>query len=199
MIKKFSFTEKNIFILLFVISFFSFSLKFIGGLRSDSIALVNHSYDMLIDAIVSALSLFAIRKTKEFQENLALFKGLMLGSFGLISLYSLFEKLSGKYEPIAEEILTYGSYSILLNIISISFIYRSRKNSLLLKSSWLACKMDFLVNLFFLASGFTIDLFKSNIPDLIMSLIISFLFIKAFFDVFLEWKSIKKPFIEKTV
>jgi Co/Zn/Cd efflux system component len=198
MIKKLKFSEKQIFLMLFFVSTLSFSIKFIGGLRSESVALINHSYDMLIDSVVSGLSLFAIKREREFQENLALLKGGMLGLFGIISFFSLFEKFFNSYEPLGSEMFNFGIYSIILNLVSILFIARSRNESLLLKSSWLACKMDLMVNVFVLVGAYAVERYKTNFPDLLLSGFISYLFVKAFLEIYADWKKSRKQLIQQT-
>ena len=182
MIKILQLKEKNISVLLFFLNFSSFLIKFIGGLNSNSLAIMSHSYDMFIDALVSGISLWAIGRENKTKEKIALIKGFLFFLFGITTICSAFKNFGESTLPNPTELGFYSFLSILINIASIFLIFRSRNESILLKTSWFACRNDFLVNLILLIDAGIIHKAVSNFPDLIISGFIGYIFISSFLE-----------------
>lgn len=165
-----------------------FLIKFIGGVLSGSAGVLIHSFDMLGDTLMYGISLYFALKPISWQNNLGLAKGSLLGFFGIASIYELSIKISKDQVPLVEGIGISSLLSLMINIIAISIIFRYRDQSLNLKSSWLACRNDLIANILLIFSALSVSFFNSNIPDLIVGLIISLMFIASAIDIIKQWR-----------
>lgn len=182
----FDFSDSKIFISLIFLNFFAFVSKFIGGLISKSAASTSHSLDMLIDSFGSILSLFAIKKGDSAETIVSLIKAFLLLLFGVSSIYSSFRLIFDAKIPDPEALEFFTFISIGLNLISIGLLFKKRNSSILLKSSWLAVRNDFIVNILFLINTIALRNMKSLIVEFFICISIGFLFLHSFIVILFE-------------
>jgi len=69
------------------------------GWLSESIALIADSLDMLADAIVYAIALYAVGKSTQHKANAALVSGYFQLGLGVLILLDIARRLAGESEP----------------------------------------------------------------------------------------------------
>ena len=161
------------------INIMMFVVEFGAGIRADSLSLTGDSLDMLGDALVYASSLYVINKSVKAQAGAAFLKGAIMflfaiGVFARAS-YQLFTGAS----PEASIIGMVGVVALLANLLCLLLLTRHRKDNLNMSSVWLCSRNDIIANTSVLVAAALVFLTHSILPDLVVGLLLTFIFAKS--------------------
>lgn len=152
-----------------------FLLEFLVGIYSDSTGLIADSLDMLADAVVYGIGLYAIGKAAEKKIHAATLSGWfqILLAFGVLT--EVIRKFIYGSEPLSDWMIGMGLLALAVNVICLMLIAKHRHGEVHMRASWIFSANDVLANLGVIISGFLVALFASNLPDLIIGLFITLL------------------------
>jgi len=171
--------ESKVLITLLVINAVMFVVEIVLGILSESTALIADSMDMLADAIVYGIGLYAVGRAAMVKIHAAHLSGIfqiILGSFVAIDV--LRRTIIGS-EPESLLMIIVGSVALIANIICLRLISRHRDGEVHMRASWIFSKNDVIANLGIIIGGGLVYLFDSRYPDLIIGLAISVLVIRG--------------------
>lgn len=155
---------------LFIMTFM-FLVEIISGIYADSIGLISDSLDMLADAAVFALSLYAVGKAVHFKKNAAKISGYLQITLVIGTVIELVRKFIAGSEPIGPMMIVIALIALISNALCMWILYRHRNNEVHMKASWIFLSNDVIVNLGVILAGILVILTSSHIPDLIIGLI----------------------------
>lgn len=163
-----------------------FVVEFSYGLASRSNALIADSLDMLADAFVYAVTLWALTGTHQTKSQVALGKGVVMGALGLFVLYEVIQKILNPILPEATTITVVGAIALVANVICVLLLLRFRDNELNIKSAWVCSRNDALTSGSVIVAGLLVGHFQSMWPDIIVGLGIVFLVFSSSFNIVKE-------------
>jgi Co/Zn/Cd efflux system component len=165
--------ERRTLITLLSINAFMFVAELTLGWFAQSAGLIADSLDMLADATVYGLSLYAVGKGITKQVRAARVSGYLQIILGLGVLFEVLRRLLFGSEPQSTLIIVVGSVALLANIICLVLISRHRDGGVHMRASWIFSTNDVIANLGVIVSGILVATIGSRFPDLIIGAVIS--------------------------
>jgi len=175
-----------------------FFVELIGGLYSHSLALVADAGHMLTDLAALGLSLFAVRisalpathsKTygyKRAEILAALANGLLLALIGLLIVYEGYRRLALPREVRSGVMLVIAATGFAANLVTAGLLYRSRRDSLNMRSVFFHVLGDTVGSAGALTAGTMMLLWHWYVADPIVSLLIALLILFGSWDLVRE-------------
>ncbi len=164
---------------LLAINFTMFLVEILIGFYADSTGLVADGLDMLADSLVYGISLYAVGKTIKVKNKAAFFSGIMQISLGLLCLLEVVRKFYFGSEPLSNYMIVVSTIALFANIWSLILIHKHKDGEIHMKASWIFSANDVIVNTGVIISGILVYILKSNIPDLLIGGIVSFIVLKG--------------------
>ncbi len=165
--------QSRVLILLLVINGVMFFAELIAGLIGDSTALIADSLDMLADATVYTISLYAVGRSLHIKEKAAHISGIFQVALGLGVLFDIVRRAVIGSEPESIMMVATGSVALVANTICLFLIYKHRQGEVHMRASWIFSKNDVIANLGVIGAGLLIAFTESSYPDLIIGLLIA--------------------------
>jgi cation diffusion facilitator family transporter len=163
-----------------------FLVELVAGLLAGSVALLADSLDMLGDTLVYGFSLFVIGKAAHWRARSALLKGGIMAAFGLGVLGQGVYKLFVPATPEAGLMGFVAVIALVANGVCLYLLTRHRADDINMRSTWLCSRNDIVANTgVILAAGAT-ALTSSIWPDLLISALITAVFLRAALTVITE-------------
>jgi Co/Zn/Cd efflux system component len=156
-----------------------FGVEFVIGWLASSVALQADSLDMLGDTLVYGFSLFALMRSDRWKASAALLKGVIMAAFGFGVLGEAAYKLM--YGGAPEALLMGGTATVALaaNAVCLFLLTRHRNDDLNMRSTWLCSRNDIIANTGVILAAGSVYLTTSKLPDIVISLIITYLFLRS--------------------
>ncbi|TAL35474.1 MAG: cation transporter [Alphaproteobacteria bacterium] len=153
------------------------------GYLAHSKALVADTLDMAGDAVASASGLFVQNKSKKWQAGVALAKAAVMGAMGVGVLVGAVLAISSPVLPVMAAMGIVGAMAFAANAASYLLLYPYRNDNINMKSTMMCMKNDMVSNVAVLAAAGASRLLLSPIPDIIVGIAISGLFIKSSIEI----------------
>jgi len=171
--------ERKTLIAVLAINATMFLVEFVAGWVSQSTGLTADSLDMLADAGVYGISLYAIGRAISIKQRAAFYSGVVQIILGLGVLVEVFRKLVVGSEPMSGVILIVAGIALVANSICVVLLAKHRNGEVHLQASWIFTTNDVIANAGVMLSGLLVWLLDSRFPDLIVGLIISSIVIRG--------------------
>ncbi|MCF6337648.1 MAG: cation transporter [Gammaproteobacteria bacterium] len=155
--------QRRILILLLAINSVMFVTEIIAGIIGDSTALIADSLDMLADATVYAIGLYAVGRNLLVKAKAAHISGVFQIVLGLGVLIDI----------------VVGMVALIANTICLALIYKHRQDEVHMRASWIFSKNDVIANLGVIGAGFLVAYTGLFWPGLIISLLIATIVIRG--------------------
>ncbi|ANV86633.1 cation transporter [Picosynechococcus sp. PCC 7117] len=156
-----------------------FLVEFGAGIRAGSLSLTGDSLDMLGDALVYASSLYVINKSIQAQAGAAFLKGVIMFLFAVVVFARASYQLFAGVSPEASIMGTIGIVALLANLLCLLLLTRHRNDNLNMSSVWLCSRNDIIANTSVLIAAGLVFLSNSNLPDLLVGFLLTFVFAKS--------------------
>jgi cation diffusion facilitator family transporter len=156
-----------------------FAVELGAGLLAGSVALVADSMDMLGDAFVYALSLYAVSRGARWKARAALLKGIIMGAFGL---FVLAQATYRALVPVPPEAVTMGAVGLLAlaaNALCLWLLWRHRADDVNMRSVWLCSRNDIVANASVLGAAALVAVSASPWPDIVVGLALAMLWLRS--------------------
>ncbi|WP_066342315.1 cation transporter [Azohydromonas lata] len=150
------------------------SLSGIGvGIWASSTAVVGAALDNLADASVYALSLYAVGRAVAIKVRAARLSGWLLIALAIMLFVEVLRRFFGGEEPVGPAMMTMAAVNAALNIVCLRLLKRHQGEDVNFKASAIFTSNDSIVNGAIVLSGALVMWSGSNIPDLILGLVVS--------------------------
>jgi cation diffusion facilitator family transporter len=156
-----------------------FGVEFSAGLAVGSVALMADSLDMLGDALVYALSLYAVTRGARWKAGAALAKGLVMAAFGVFVLVQLAYRISHAVPPETALMGGIGALALAANLICLRLLTRHREEDINMRSVWLCSRNDIIANVSVLVAAGLVTVTHQAWPDWVVGLGIAALFLHS--------------------
>ena len=187
---------RRVLIMVLAINSAMFILEFTAGIIAHSAALMADSMDMLGDALVYAVSLYALDRSARWRAGAALFKGGFILFLGLGVVYQIAVKMLFGVPPSSILMLVFGGLALAANLACLRLLWRFRADNVNLSSTFECSRNDVIANTGVIAAAGGVALLDSPWPDIAVAVVIAFLFLKSAFRVTAEaWPQYRRPHV----
>ena len=155
------------------INAFFFVLEITTGFISQSMGLVADSLDMLADALVYALALFAVGSTVARKKNIAKISGYFQLTLAVFGFAEVIRRFLGYGEvPVFQTMIIISTLALIGNAASLYLLQKSKSNEAHMQASMIFTSNDIIINIGVMVAGALVDFTDSNLPDLIVGLMV---------------------------
>jgi Co/Zn/Cd efflux system component len=165
--------QRRLLIIVLVINAGLFALELITGFLANSMGLVADSLDMLADALVYSLSLYAVGKAVANKKRVARISGYFQLSLAVFGIVEVLRRFFGAAEEVSFALMIGISLIALLgNAASLVILRRTQSQDANIKASQIFTSNDVLVNIGVIVAGVLVFVTGSSIPDLAVGAIV---------------------------
>jgi len=107
------------------------------GLLADSTALIADSLDMLADAVVYGVALYAIGKSLLHKANAARISGFFQMALGVLIIIDIVRRSIYGSEPVSGLMMAMGAVALVANVICLVIIRKQRNEEVHMRASWI--------------------------------------------------------------
>lgn len=171
--------QRRVLIIVLVINAVMFLAEFGAGLVARSSALQADAVDMLGDALVYGLSLFALGRGRRWEAGAALAKGWLVLLFFVVIVVDISLKLAHGVPPSTRLMLIFGSLALVANLTCLALLWRFRDLNVNMSSTFECSRNDVLANAGVLVAAGAVMAFGAGWPDIVVGLAIALLFLRS--------------------
>ncbi len=171
--------QSRVLILLLAINGVMFIAEIVAGVIGDSTALIADSLDMLADATVYAIGLYAVGRSLLVKAKAAHLSGIFQIVLGLGVLFDIVRRTIVGSEPESVMMIAVGIVALIANTVCLVLIYKHRQGEVHMRASWIFSKNDVVANLGVISAGLLVATTGSSWPDLIIGLLIAAIVIRG--------------------
>ncbi|MDY6830264.1 MAG: cation transporter [Thermodesulfobacteriota bacterium] len=171
--------ERNTLWMLLVINGVMFVVEAGAGWWGESSGLVADSLDMLADAFVYAISLYAVGRSPGIQTGAARASGVLQMLLGLGVLVDVARRFVYGSEPVSLLMITVGAVALAANISCLLLLSKHRQGGVHMRASWIFSTNDVIANLGVILSGALVMVLGTRVPDLVIGAVIAFIVVRG--------------------
>jgi cation diffusion facilitator family transporter len=178
--------ERRTLRLLLAINAAMFIIEFTTGWIADSAGLVSDSLDMLADAWVYGIALYAVGRTATLKLRAALFSGLSQVIIAGWILLEVLNRFIHGSQPQSTLIMGMGALALAANVACLAMIFRHRHGEVHMRASFIYSANDVIANVGVIIAGLLVALTHSPIPDLLIGALIAALVVRGGIRILLD-------------
>lgn len=171
--------QRRVLLIVLAINAIMFVAEFSAGLVARSSALQADAVDMLGDALVYILSLFAIGRGQRWEAGAALAKGGLILLLFIVIMVDVALKLAHGVPPSTDLMLIFGSLALLANLTCLALLWRFRKFNVNMSSTFECSRNDVIANVGVLIAAGAVAWFDAGWPDIAIGLLIAAVFLRS--------------------
>jgi cation diffusion facilitator family transporter len=172
-------SQKRVLYWLLAINAAMFIIELGVGLLADSTALIADSMDMLADAVVYAIGIYAVGKSIIHKANAAKVSGYFQLMLGVIILIDIIRRSIMGSEPVSYLMMGMGAVALVANVICLLIIRKHKDGDVNMRASWIFSANDVVANMGVIAAGALVLWLDSRLPDLIIGMIVSIVVLRG--------------------
>lgn len=182
--------ERRILIIVLLINAGMFVAEFSAGLVSGSTALLADSLDMLADALIYALGLFALGRARYWRARAAFTSGIFQLLLGLGIVAEAIWKTVFNGLPDVATMGLFGVIALVANTVCFFLLTRFRDGDMNLRETWICSRNDMIGNVGVLFAAALVMWSGSSLPDIVIGLIIAAVVIHSAWRIVIEAKEL---------
>lgn len=142
------------------------------GIAAQSTGLLGAALDSMGDAAVYAVSLYAVGRTVIAKARVARLSGVLLMLVAFALLAEVIRRFVTGSDPIGLAMILTAVANAATNVWALRLLRSHRHAGVHFEASWMFTTNDMLANLGVAVSGVAVMLLRSNLPDLVIGLLI---------------------------
>lgn len=154
-------------------NFAMFVVEVVGSYKADSVSLKADSLDFLGDAANYAVTLFVLGMSVSIRARASMGKGIVMGVFGIWVLGSAIHNFYHGLLPQPDTMGVLGFLALLTNVAVAFILYKFREGDSNMQSVWLCSRNDAIGNIAVLLAAAGVHFTSSNLPDLVVAVIMA--------------------------
>ena len=171
--------ERSVLVTLLAINGVMFLVEIVLGILADSTALVADSLDMLADATVYGIALYAVGRAASVKLNAARFSGWFQIALAVGVFLDIVRRFLYGSEPDFWFMFGVGIVALVANVTCLALLARHRKGEVHMRASWIFSKNDVIANLGIIVAGVLVCTTGSRWPDLAIGLLITIVVLRG--------------------
>jgi Co/Zn/Cd efflux system component len=171
--------QRRVLIVVLVLNAIMFVAEFTTGLIVGSAALLADSGDMLGDASVYGLSLYALTRSERWKAGAAVIKGVFILALGLGVVAEIVIKLRTGVPPATAPMLVLGGLALAVNLYCLKLMWRFRTLDVNMSSTVECSRNDAMANIGVIIAAGAVAVTGSFWPDIVVATIIAGMFLRS--------------------
>ena len=156
-----------------------FVAELAAGMMAGSTALLSDSLDNLGDALTYGLSLYAVSRGLRSKARVALFKGVLILTAGILVLFQVAYRIAVPVIPAYETMGLVSLLALLANGTCLALLWKHREEDINMSSVWECSRNDIASNIAVFVAAGGVWLAHSGWPDILIGLALALLFLKS--------------------
>jgi Co/Zn/Cd efflux system component len=191
-------SERQVLIVLLLINGIMFVAELIVGWWAQSTALIADALDMLADAMVYGVGLYAVGKSLLLKAHAARISGSLQVLLGLLVLVDIVRRLIVGSEPVSTLMMSMGFIALIANVTCLMLIAKHREGEVHMRASWIFSKNDVIANLGVILAGGLVAWTGSRLPDLVIGLLVALIVIRGGILILQDAKATRTQHLNET-
>ena len=179
-------SQKKVLVVLLVINACMFVVELGFGWVAESIALIADSLDMLADAVIYGIGLYAVGRSLQHKANAALISGYFQGVLGCLILVDILRRVWFGSEPASELMMGVGVVALVANVICLLLIQKHRDGEVHMRASWIFSKNDVIANVGVIVAGALVGWLDSRWPDILIGVLVAMVILRGARSIILD-------------
>ena len=175
--------QRRVLVVVLAINAVMFALEFGAGLVAGSTALMADASDMLGDALVYGVSIYALARSDAWKAGAAILKGLFILMLGIGAGINAIVKIGSGVPPSSTLMILFGGLALGANLLCLLLLRRFRRHDLNMASTFECSRNDVISNLGVLVAGGLVALLDSAWPDIVIGSVIALILLRSGFGV----------------
>jgi cation diffusion facilitator family transporter len=171
--------QRRVLLVVMAINLAMFAIEFGGGLVARSSALMADSVDMFGDAVVYALSLYALQRGARWEAGAAIAKGVLILLFGVAVLVEISDKIANGVPPSSTLMLGFGGAALAANLTCLALLSRFRRANVNMASTFECSRNDVASNVGVLIAAGLVAMTGAAWPDIAVGGVIALIFLRS--------------------
>ena len=165
--------EHRVLVALLAINATMFVAELVAGILASSTGLIADSLDMLADAAVYGVSLYAVGRGSRIQAFAARLSGVAQAVLAFALLAEVARRFLQGSEPLSTYMIVVSAIALAANVSCMLLIAKHRHGGVHMKASWIFTTNDVIANLGVIVAAGMVRLTASNAPDLVVASMIA--------------------------
>lgn len=178
--------QRRVLVAVLAINVFMFVVEFGAGVVAGSTALMADASDMLGDAVVYAVSLYALARSDRWKAGAAMLKGVVILGLGVGIAFNVLTKISSGVAPSSTLMLIFGGLALVANLVCLRLLTRFRHQDVNMASTFECSRNDVINNCGVLLAAGLVWWLVSPWPDIIIGSLMAVIFLRSAFRVIRE-------------
>jgi cation diffusion facilitator family transporter len=165
--------ERRVLWILFAINGVMFVAEAGAGWMAESSALMADSLDMLADALVYAISLYAVGRAARDKSRAAMTSGVFQSLLALFVGVDVLQRFIFGSAPVSGMIMGVAAVALVANVACMLLLMRHRHGEVHMRASWTCSTNDVIVNASVIGAGALVHVSGSAWPDLAVGSVVA--------------------------
>ena len=171
--------QRRVLIIVLVINAVMFFLEFGAGIVAGSTALMADATDMLGDALVYGVSIYALARSDRWKAGAAMFKGVFILALAVGIVLNVIAKVQSGIPPSSTLMVVFGGLALVANVVCLRLLWRFRSHDVNMVSTFECSRNDVISNVGVLVAAGAVALLNSPWPDIIIGSAMAILFLRS--------------------
>jgi cation diffusion facilitator family transporter len=171
--------QRRVLVTVLIINAAMFVLEFGAGIVAGSTALMADATDMLGDALVYGVSIYAIARSNRWKAGVAMFKGVFILALSVGIVLNVMAKVQSGVPPSSTLMLVFGGLALLANLACLRLLWRFRSHDVNMASTCECSRNDVMSNVAVLVAAVAVALLNSPWPDIVIGSAMAILFLRS--------------------
>lgn len=178
--------QRRVLLAVLSINAIMFFVEFGAGVVAGSTALMADALDMLGDALVYGVSLFALSRGDRWKAGAAVFKGVLILLLGFAIIVNVSIKISTGIPPSSNLMLAFGGIALAANLACLALLWRFRHQDVNMSSTFECSRNDVISNIGVLIAAGAVAALASPWPDIVIGGAMAAIILRSAFRVLRE-------------
>jgi cation diffusion facilitator family transporter len=171
--------QRRILVTVLIINAVMFVLEFGAGIVAGSTALMADATDMLGDALVYGVSIYALARSDRWKAGAAMFKGIFIMALGVGIVLNVVGRVQSGIPPSSTLMLAFGGLALIANLVCLRLLWRFRSHDVNMASTFECSRNDVMSNVGVLVAAVAVGLLNSPWPDIVIGSVMAVLFLRS--------------------
>jgi len=171
--------QRKVLYWLLTINAVMFVVELSFGWVAESTSLIADSLDMLADAIVYGIGLYAVGRAISDKAKAALVSSYFQALLGCLILVDIVRRIIYGSEPVSMLMMSVGFVALLANIICLALISKHKDGEVHMRASWIFSANDVIANTGVIVGGALVWWLDNRWPDIIIGIVISLVILRG--------------------
>ena len=181
--------QKKVLYWLLTINAVMFVAELSIGWVAESTSLIADSIDMLADAIVYGIGLYAVGRAVTDKAKAALLSGYFQAVLGGLILIDIVRRIIYGSEPVSLLMMSMGFIALLANTICLLLISKHKDGEVHMRASWIFSTNDVIANTGVIVGGALVWWLDNRWPDIVIGVVISLVILRGAWLIQLDAKN----------